>query len=242
MIRFHQTAALLISSIALSACASLGTNVSGSFDCKAPGGSCAPTSEIDVAASAGLIEEATSNGKHRRAISADAARTGERVLKIVFPAFVDSNGNLHDARTVHVVAGSPDWKSAVVEHDTSNIAKSLSRAIARQPNNASPQSSDTQTSLDQSQPEYSPEASSDTDPFLKSSYELPSRLVTPFSVREAIAGAKAPVTEGFDWFPPPENRTPHPDSVSSARNFPSIEAIEAAKKRQADKHSPQEKK
>ncbi len=242
MIRFHQTAALLISSIALSACASLGTNVSGSFDCKAPGGSCAPTSEIDAAASAGLIEEASSNGGRRRAISADAARTGERVLKIVFPAFVDTNGNLHDARAVHVVARSPDWESVVIGRDTSNIAKSLSRAIARQSRNTTPQSSGAKISPHSLESELSREAASDTDPFLKSSYELPSRLVTPFSVREAIAGAKAPVTEGFDWFPPPENRTPHPDSASSARNFPSIEAIEAAKTRSAKTQSPQEKK
>lgn len=242
MSRFHQTAALLISSVALSACASLGTNVSGSFDCKAPGGSCAPTSKIDAAASAGLIDGAASNGERRRVMSADAARTGERVLKIVFPGFVDAHGNLHDARAVHVVARSPDWESVAIGRDTSNIAKSLSRAIARQSENASPKSPDAKTSLDQSQSEHSSEAAGDTDPFLKNSNKLPSRLVTPFSVREAIAGAKAPAIEGFDWFPPPENRTPHPDSVSSTRNFPSIEAIEAAKKRQADKHSPQEKK
>jgi|TARA_R100001244_G_scaffold20643_2_gene21364 conjugal transfer pilus assembly protein TraV len=242
MSRFYHTAALLISSIALSSCASLGTNVSGNFDCKAPAGSCAPTSEIDAAASMGPIEEATSNGKRRSAATAQTARTGERVLKIVFPGFVDRDGNLHDARTVHVVARSPDWKSAVVGHDTSNIAKSLSRAIARQSRSTTPQSSDTQISSGFSVPEHSPEADNDTDPFLKSSYELPSRLVTPFSVREAIAGAKAPAIEGFDWFPPPKNRTPHPVTASSPKTFPSIEAIEAAKKRSAKTRSPQEKK
>jgi len=238
MTRHHHTAALLISSIALSACASLGTNVSGSFDCKAPGGSCAPTSEIDAAASAGLLEGASTKGQRRSAVSAEAARTGERVLEIVFPGFVDINGNLHGVRTVHVVARTPEWESAVIGRETPNIARSLSRAIAKQSINASPQGSSAQASLE---PEHSPDASGDADPFLKSSYELPSRLVTPFSVREAIAGAKAPAIEGFDWFPPPENRTPHSVSASSPKIFPSIEAIEAAKKPRADKKSPQEK-
>ena len=86
------------------------------------------------------------------------------------------------------------------------------------------------------------EAMNAADPFLKSSYNLPSRGSYPLTVREAIAGANMPAIEGFDGLPPPASRTPHPVLEAFPKDgLPSIEAIEAAKIRGSKRQPSQEK-
>jgi conjugal transfer pilus assembly protein TraV len=231
---------LALSCVSLSSCASLGSNISGSFDCKAPGGSCAPTSQIDAAASVAMLDQSPSSGRRNLTSAAQTARTGERVLKIVFPGFVDASGNLHEARSVHVVARSPDW-AATLAGDNTNIARQMARDIADQAKQASKDHSGDALSADDNASETPSESIEAADPFLKSSYNLPSRGSYPLTVREAIAGASMPAIEGFDGLPPPASRTPHPVLKAFPNDgLPSIKAIEAAKIRGAQKRPSEE--
>lgn len=220
---------LALSCVSLASCASLGSNISGSFDCKAPGGSCAPTLQIDTAANAPLLDQSPSSGKRSLISAAQTARTGERVLKIVFPGFVDASGNLHEARSVHVVTRTPDWAATLAGQDT-NIAKQMARDISSRAKQASKDNSGGALSADDNTSETPSKSMDAADPFLKSSYNLPSRGSYPLTVREAIAGANMPAIEGFDGLPPPASRTPHPILKAFPNDgLPSIEAIEAAK-------------
>ena len=233
--------AFALSCVTLSSCASLGSNISGSFDCKAPGGSCAPTSQIDAAANAPMLDQSPSSGRRSLISAAQTARTGERVLKIVFPGFVDASGNLHEARSVHVVARSPDWAATLASGDT-NIAKQMARDIADQAKLASKDHSGDPLSADDNASETPSESTDAADPFLKSSYNLPSRGSYPLTVREAIAGANMPAIEGFDGLPPPASRTPHLVLKAFPNDgLPSIEAIEAAKIRESNRLPSEEK-
>ena len=232
---------IALSCVSLASCASLGSNISGSFDCKAPGGSCTPTSQIDAAASAAMLDQPQPNGRRSLISAAQTSRTGERVLKIVFPGFVDASGNLHEARSVHVVARSPDWAATLTGQDT-NIARQMARDIADQAKQASKDHSGDALSADDNASETPSESIEAADPFLKSSYNLPSRGSYPLTVREAIAGANMPAIEGFDGLPPPASRTPHPVLRAITKDgLPSIEAIEAAKIRGTNRLPSQEK-
>lgn len=134
-----RTVMVLLSSAALSSCGVLlGDNVKGSFVCSAPGGTCAPSTLIDDQALA-LIQSArpeplgshrpvsvrraearagTGAGAFRSASgrSAGAARVSDNLfhrdaqtLRLVFPAYVDDAGNLHEARVVHTVVDRGGW-------------------------------------------------------------------------------------------------------------------------------------
>ncbi len=216
------------SALALSACASLGTNVSGSFDCKAPGGSCAPTAVIDQQASNALLDVKPNSGSRRSISGNGTARTRETLLKIIFPGFIDGNGNLHEARTVHVPAQKPDWTAAMTGDDS---VKAIARRIARETKKPSHPNRyiDLKSIEDPSEGAIPLHPKSDHEAFDLQSFSLPSRAVNPLTVREAIAGLNEPAIEGFDMFPPWHERTPH--SFKPPKNLPTIEAIEAAKKR-----------
>ncbi|NRD89594.1 hypothetical protein C8024_09255 [Sphingopyxis sp. BSNA05] len=156
-----------------------------------------------------MLEQSQPSGRRNLISAAQTARTGERVLKIVFPGFVDASGNLHEARSVHVITRTPDWAATLASGDT-NIAKQMARDIADQAKLASKDNSGGALSADDGASEAPSESMDATDPFLKSSYNLPSRGSYPLTVREAIAGANMPAIEGFDGLPPPASRTPHP--------------------------------
>ncbi|HUD93263.1 MULTISPECIES: TraV family lipoprotein [Sphingobium] len=117
--------------LALSSCASFGGNVRGSFSCAAPDGICAPSSTIDDRALA-LISADPSDGDAMptgnirqpmrgrtnraqvghpaRLASADAGRTQEKVLRIVFQPYIDERGRLHEASAVHAVVARGEWQ------------------------------------------------------------------------------------------------------------------------------------
>ena len=232
---------IALSCVSLASCASLGSNISGSFDCKAPGGSCAPTSQIDAAASVAMIDRVPSSGRRGLISATQTARTGERVLKIVFPGFVDASGNLHEARSVHVVARSPGCASTLADDDI-NIARQMARDISSGAKQEPKDTSGGALSADDNSSETPSESMDDADPFFKNSYNLPSRGSYPLTVREAIAGANMPAIEGFDGLPPPASRTPHPVLRAITKDgLPSIEAIEAAKIRGTNRLPSQEK-
>lgn len=126
-------AAVGLAATQLAACTSLfGGNIKGSFACSAPGGTCAPSTLIDDQALS-VIQNArpmTPAGPYIRqpaaakAIAASYVPTGSgriaaagegmvhrerRVLKVVFPSFVDGGGNLHEPRIVHAVVDDGAW-------------------------------------------------------------------------------------------------------------------------------------
>ena len=116
-------AVAMLAALPLAACATLlGGNVKGTFSCSAPGGTCAPSTVIDDTALA-MIQNARpmtpaarpwsqppmrGDGKVVAANNAMVHRD-RRVLKVVFPSFVDQRGYLHEARVVHAVADPGGW-------------------------------------------------------------------------------------------------------------------------------------
>lgn len=130
-------AAVGIAATQLAACTSLfGGNIKGSFACSAPGGTCAPSTVIDdqalsaiqnarpmtpVRVPAGpyirqpnagrpVAAALAPSGSGRLAAASDGMVHRERrVLKVVFPSFVDGGGNLHEPRIVHAVVDDGGW-------------------------------------------------------------------------------------------------------------------------------------
>lgn len=114
-------------------------NVKGSFVCSAPSGTCAPSTVIDDQAIAmieaarpqqpaalqaetrrysparvkGKASALSDTGytRHRDVarMSDNLAHRGARTLRVVFPAFVDEAGNLHEARVIHTVVDQGGW-------------------------------------------------------------------------------------------------------------------------------------
>ena len=111
---------------ALSACTTLGTNVSGSFRCDAPDGVCAPSTVIDDNAIS-RIEETSSTDLLNPAgpyqmddgidapvhstVLASAPMTATSApgyeLAVVFPGYTDATGMIHARRTVRTEAVLP---------------------------------------------------------------------------------------------------------------------------------------
>lgn len=131
--RAASLAALGLAATQLAACTSLfGGNIKGSFACSAPNGTCAPSTVIDDQALS-VIQNArpmTPAGPYMRSpaamrpTSAAYVPTGtgritpaqggmahreRRVLRVVFPSFVDGGGNLHEPRIVHAVVDDGAW-------------------------------------------------------------------------------------------------------------------------------------
>lgn len=105
--------------LANTGCATLGGNVSGDFACRAPDGTCSPMSAIDARVVQTMVgsddAEADREPRARQQPfrstqgSGPVSRTGERTLRVVFPAHVDRAGVLHDEATAHVVVEDAAW-------------------------------------------------------------------------------------------------------------------------------------
>lgn len=131
--RAASVAALGLAATQLAACTSLfGGNIKGSFACSAPNGTCAPSTVIDDQALS-VIQNArpmTPAGLYMRSPGAlrpttaayvptgagritpaqgGMAHRERRVLRVVFPSFVDGRGNLHEPRIVHAVVDDGAW-------------------------------------------------------------------------------------------------------------------------------------
>ena len=234
-IKYHNLALPLMLSC-LSACATLGTNVAGDFSCRAPKGGCAPTGTIDAAATAGshgYASERTPLPARAGIAPGDVARTGERTLKIVFPAHIDSQGTLRDEAVAWAVVEQADWSAALrrspadsKQSATSHFRQSLKY---RHPSAGAPQPAP--MSVDEILPATALETvpdHSNSDALL---FPLVSPLVLPSTAREAIAGASAPAVEGFDMSSPLHVRTPRSSNDEVLHNYPTLEAIAAAKSR-----------
>jgi len=136
--RAAKVAALTLAAGQLAACTSLlGGNIKGSFACSAPGGTCAPSTVIDdqalgviqnarpmtpgASSPAGPYLQPPPRGGAQTALRAPTgagrlASVGpglvhreRRVLKVVFPSYVDGAGNFHEPRVVHTLADQGGW-------------------------------------------------------------------------------------------------------------------------------------
>lgn len=106
-------------------CSTLGGNVSGDFACRAPEGSCAPTTLIDAAATG--IDTQPNAAPVSAATSASA---GGRRLRIVLAAWRDEAGRTHEARVVHVTLpeqASTNWRAP---QRTGEVLRAIGNSIA----------------------------------------------------------------------------------------------------------------
>lgn len=232
----HSYLAVPLMLASLSACATLGTNVAGDFSCRAPKGGCAPTGTIDAAATAvshGHAPERTPLPARAGIAPGDVARTGERTLKIVFPAHIDSQGTLRDEAVAWAVVEKADW-AAALRRSPNKPNQSLGNQL-RQSLKQKHQSAGVPQSAPMSVDEIPPATALVTVPDHSNSdallFPLVSPLVLPSTAREAIAGASAPAVEGFDMSSPLHVRTPRSSDDEALRNYPTLEAIAAAKSR-----------
>lgn len=181
----------------------MGTNISGDFACRAPKGACAPSSAVDAEAVRALTHDAPVPPSMPRTpvAVADTDRTAERKLRIVFPAYVDASGTLHEASIAWAIVEAPRWASALRTPQTASdggFAGRLKRALkARVPASAPVP--------------LIPEDSPLSAP-LFSNPAAPLSLPSPGGAADTGAGpaTPAPGAEGSDRTLPPPVRTPRP--------------------------------
>jgi conjugal transfer pilus assembly protein TraV len=232
----HHYLALPFMLASLSACATLGTNVAGDFSCRAPKGGCAPTGDIDAAATSvshGHAPERTPLPARAGVAPGDVARTGERTIKIVFPAHIDSQGTLRDEAVAWAVVEQADWAAALRRSpvDSKHSVNNQLRQSLKQKHQSAGASQSAPLSHDSTASEPFLETDADrpfSDALL---FPLVSPLVLPSTAREAIAGASAPAVEGFDMSSPLHVRTPRSSNDEVLHNYPTLEDIAAAKSR-----------
>ena len=229
---FHSLLAGAALVAGLSGCTHFGTNVAGTFSCGKPGDDCQPVSAIDAEATRGLLEneQADSTPRPRTGVAAgDAVRTGERTLRVVFPAHVDASGTLHEEAVAWAVIEAPRWAGELrraAPRETGDgvhpLRDALRQAVrdAARDNAAVTSGSGPDTNLST----LSPDDRSPADPQLL--FEPASPLALPSRAAEAAAGESA--------MPPTQHdRTPRP--TSSTIVWPSAEAIDAARANDAGK-------
>lgn len=241
----------------ISGCATLGTNVSGDFTCRAPKGDCAPSHVIDARATAVVEDGAAPKDVARMPVGVaggDTTCTAERTLKIVFPAHVDETGTLHDEAVAWAVIENPRWAAELRRKPGEEAAPPLMRQLRRQLKAAQQKTQAAGNApapnADGARSDATPLEDSDplpqTSPFSLAVPPVPdprpdsaiaSPLALPSTAREAIAGAKAPAVEGFDMSPP-HDRTPRPLGAAASPKFSSIEAIQAAVAKRASEKAP----
>lgn len=164
-------------------CTTLGGNIEGDFACRAPGGSCAPTSLIDEQAT--KVSSGDGAGAHAPVVHAPAS-SGGRSLRVVLAGYRDAQGRDHEPRVVHVPLPESPANGFRSPLSTGEVLRALGRAVQHD------EGEPIQTEL--------------TIPL-----QLPDQLVNPSQQNPELPGAKAPVT-GAPCRPPSPGRVPHPDT------------------------------
>lgn len=240
-----------------SACATFGTNVEGSFQCRAPKGDCAPSHVLDARATSAMTAEKNPQHALRPAIAVaagDQARTSERTLRIVFPARVDEAGTLHDEAVAWAVIENPRWAAELRRKPGNQAAPPLMRQLKQQlkavqataqsgaltDNMLAADSMDEASTAQADQstpyPEFLIQPDNHSDLF-----PLVSPPVSPSPANETATGADAPVAGGLHATASPHDRAPRLSNTRAPLNYPSIEAIEAAKRGAATSNEQPEK-
>lgn len=229
-----------------SACATFGTNVEGSFQCRAPKGDCAPSHVLDARATSDMTAEKNPQHAMRPAIAVaagDQARTAERTLKIVFPARVDEAGTLHDEAIAWAVIENPRWAAELRRNPGEKAAPPLMRQLKRQLKavQATAQSSVqadnmlAADSMDEARTARSDQNTPDTEILIQPDnhsdlFPLVSPPAFPSPADETATGADAPVAGGLHATASPHDPAPRLSNTRAPLTFPSIEAIEAARR------------
>ena len=164
-----------------SGCASLGGNVKGSFACRAPQGTCAPTSTIDAGATG--IEKADTSDAQR---TVTPTGEGVRRLQIVLTPYRDAAGRDHEARVIHLTLPEQAGTGWRPPQGRREVLRSLASTIAA-------------TRADNPATDFQP-----TD-------ILPEQLFIPSQPVPAMPGADAPEPGGPGSFSPPREPVPPPD-------------------------------
>jgi conjugal transfer pilus assembly protein TraV len=105
-------------------CSTLGGNVSGDFACRAPEGSCAPTTLIDAAAT-GIDAQLDVAPVPSHA----TASAGGQSLRIVLAGYRDEAGRTHEARVVHVTLPEPASASWRAPQRTGEVLRAIGNSI-----------------------------------------------------------------------------------------------------------------
>jgi conjugal transfer pilus assembly protein TraV len=223
-----------------SACATFGTNVEGSFQCRAPKGDCAPSHVLDARATSDMTIAKNPQHAMRPTISVaagDQARTSERTLKIVFPARVDEAGTLHDEAIVWAVIENPRWAAELRRRPGDQAAPPLMRQLKRQLKavQAEVKTSVQADSMDEATTTRSDRSTSDPELLIQPDnhsdlFPLVSPPVSPSLADETATGADAPVAGGLHATASPHEPAPRLSNTRAPLTFPSIEAIEAARR------------
>lgn len=172
-------------SLMIASCATLGGNVKGDFSCRAPEGSCAPTSMIDDAATRASQAERSGHA------SARAHGVGDRELRIVVAGYRDEAGRIHEARVVHVVLPDRAAERWRAPRSTGDVLRALARPA---------------------EAEGPPSAAAEARPFQHSNpspQQPPDVLVIPSQDLTELPGAKAP-DPGAPGRSPSPGQVPHP--------------------------------
>lgn len=119
----------LFGSVLLAGCSTLGGNVGGDFACRAPEGTCAPTTLIDEQATG-----VTTNASTMPVAAAPSAAASEeeamgRTLQIVVAAKRDAAGREHEARVVRVVLPEPAGESWRQPASTGDLLRAIGQAV-----------------------------------------------------------------------------------------------------------------
>lgn len=160
--RVRNLACGIVAAPLLAGCATLGGNVEGSFACRAPEGTCAPTSLIDAQATGVAASQ-----EAKALASAPVGTSALRSLRIVLAAHRDEAGREHEARVVQVVLPEPAGAGWRQPSGTGELLRAIGQAVARAPE---PESPTEQPNLP----------------------ELPDQLFLPSQPGPAMPGADAP--------------------------------------------------
>lgn len=226
----HAAASLLLLA-STGACVGLGGNVEGQFSCRALKGQCAPTAVSDEAALKGLShseKEGTRTYRRAGVGPGDRARTAERTMKVVFPAHVDHAGTLHDERSAWIVVEDPHWSGELREAPRASRSSAIMRALGQQLRQAQHEG-DASFARPSADP-ASANAQVPDNPFSLAS-PLPSPV--PSEASEAIAGdpVTPPAAGGPDPDTIPSGLVSRPLSPARVPEFPSAQAIDAAREK-----------
>jgi conjugal transfer pilus assembly protein TraV len=177
-------AASLASSLSLAliatGCTTLGGNVQGDFACRAPGGSCAPTSMIDEQAT--RVSPADGSGALAPVVHTPANTSG-RSLRVVLAGYRDAQGREHEPRVVHVPLPESPGTGFRSPLSTGEVLRALGRAVQHEEGMIAPSE-------------------------FASPLQLPDQLVNPSQLNPELPGAEAPVTGGTRSSPPPRPGAP----------------------------------
>ena len=184
--RLIKLGALTSLALTIGGCTTLGSNVKGDFACRAPEGSCAPTSAIDEQATKALQPQGTK--------ASSTLATNGRTLRVVLAAWRDANGREHEARVVHVPLAEKSASSWRAPLSTGDVLRALGRTSQNSPGTTGTGDATGGDTVPSSLPQ-----------------QLPDVLVIPSQGAPELPGASAP-DQGAPGRPPSPGRVPHPVS------------------------------